>query len=148
MWWNHYSWSSDYWPMPWMFFGPIMMVLFMAVCVAILVLVFRGAGFHRHHALGGGMMSCREMGLGPSLERVAARGASDGDHAGINGSAAFDEYRAETLRRLELEQDQFQEFVEHLRLAKDKAEFDQFITARRAPPSPSAAGTAPPAPTG
>ena len=151
MWWNHYSWSSDYWPMPWMFFGPIMMIVFMAIGVAILVFVMRGAGIHRHRAagVGHGMMSCCETGLGPSLERVVAQDDRHGDHTRTNGSAAFDEYRAETLRRLEREQGEFREFVEHLRMAKDKAEFDQFITDRRAPPPvPGAAGTAPAAPTG
>ena len=45
-------------------------------------------------------------------------------------SSAFDEYRAETLRRLEQEQGEFQEFLDRLRKAKDKAEFDQFMTER------------------
>ncbi|MDJ1158244.1 DUF2852 domain-containing protein [Chelatococcus sp. SYSU_G07232] len=59
-----------------------------------------------------------------------------------SGNRAFDEYRAETLRRLEEEQREFQEFLERLRFAKDKTEFDQFMAERRnrsqgpeAPPS-------------
>ncbi len=47
------------------------------------------------------------------------------------GSPAFDEYRAEMLRRLEEEQREFCEFLAHLRMAKDKAEFDQFMAERR-----------------
>lgn len=47
------------------------------------------------------------------------------------GNAAFDEYRAETLRRLEDEQTAFQSFLERLRRAKDQAEFDQFMSDRR-----------------
>src|SRR5258707_6290044 len=43
---------------------------------------------------------------------------------------AFDEYRAETLRRLEDEQRDFFEFLNRLRHAKDKAEFDQFMAER------------------
>ena len=48
-----------------------------------------------------------------------------------SGNAAFDEYRDETLRRLEEEQAEFFEFLERLRHAKDKAEFDQFMAERR-----------------
>ena len=43
----------------------------------------------------------------------------------------FDEYRADTLRRLENEQREFQDFVDRLRFARDKAEFDQFMNERR-----------------
>ncbi|MEL6479341.1 MAG: DUF2852 domain-containing protein [Pseudomonadota bacterium] len=41
-------------------------------------------------------------------------------------NSAFEEYRAETLRRLEDEQGAFESFLERLRKAKDRAEFDQF----------------------
>jgi hypothetical protein len=44
-----------------------------------------------------------------------------------SGNTAFDSYKAETLRRLEEEQKAFEEFLERLREAKDKAEFDQFM---------------------
>ena len=47
------------------------------------------------------------------------------------GNTAFDEYREETLRRLEDEQNAFEGFLGRLRAAKDKAEFDQFMTERR-----------------
>ena len=48
-----------------------------------------------------------------------------------SGNWAFDEYRAETLRRLEEEQREFREFLDRLRHAKDKAEFDQFMAEMR-----------------
>lgn len=52
-------------------------------------------------------------------------------HAGPpSGNHAFDEYREETLRRLEDEQEAFHAFLEQLRHAKDKAEFDQFMADR------------------
>ena len=54
-----------------------------------------------------------------------------------SGNRAFDEYREETLRRLEEEQREFRDFLGRLRMAKDKAEFDQFMAERRAP-APSA----------
>jgi len=46
------------------------------------------------------------------------------------GNQAFDAYKAETLRRLEDEQDAFESFLQRLREAKDKAEFDQFMEDR------------------
>ncbi|KAB2942354.1 MAG: DUF2852 domain-containing protein [Hyphomicrobium sp.] len=52
-----------------------------------------------------------------------------------SGNAAFDEYREETIRRLEEEQREFREFLERLRKAKDKEEFDQFMADRRSRPA-------------
>lgn len=51
-----------------------------------------------------------------------------------SGNTAFDAYKADTLRRLEEEQEAFEAFLGRLREAKDKAEFDQFMDdrARRA----------------
>ena len=46
------------------------------------------------------------------------------------GNAAFDAYKADTLRRLQEEQDNFEAFLARLREAKDKAEFDQFMDER------------------
>ncbi len=48
-----------------------------------------------------------------------------------SGNRAFDDYRTETLRRLEEEEKEFREFLNRLRAAKDKAEFDQFMAERR-----------------
>lgn len=48
------------------------------------------------------------------------------------GNAAFDAYKADTLRRLEDEQHSFEAFLERLREAKDKSEFDQFMEERAA----------------
>ncbi len=56
-----------------------------------------------------------------------------------SGNSAFDEYRAETLRRLEDEQQEFFDFLDRLRQAKDKAEFDQFMADRRNNPKGPAA---------
>lgn len=54
-----------------------------------------------------------------------------------SGNHAFDEYRAETLRRLEEEQREFKQFLERLRFARDKTEFDQFMAERRGGSGPS-----------
>ncbi|MCV6597084.1 MAG: DUF2852 domain-containing protein [Mangrovicoccus sp.] len=47
-----------------------------------------------------------------------------------SGNSAFDAYKADTLRRLEEEQSNFQDFLKRLRDAKDKAEFDMFMEER------------------
>ena len=41
-------WWSDYWPMPWMFFGPIVMLIFVIVCMAMMLLMMRGGMMRRH----------------------------------------------------------------------------------------------------
>jgi hypothetical protein len=60
-----------------------------------------------------------------------------------SGNRAFDEYRAETLRRLEEEQKEFAAFLDRLRFAKDKAEFDQFMAERRNHPPAQPEGEPP-----
>lgn len=62
-----------------------------------------------------------------------------------SGNRAFDEYREETLRRLEEEQREFREFLDRLRKAKDKQEFDQFMAERRSRPPETPAGEISPA---
>ena len=62
-----------------------------------------------------------------------------------SGNRAFDDYRSETLQRLEEEQHEFKEFLQRLRFAKDREEFDQFMAERRNRP-PQSPETAPPAP--
>jgi hypothetical protein len=84
------------------------------------------------------------------MDRMRERGQSFGSGFGggfwsppSSGNKAFDDYRAETLRRLEEEQREFQDFLARLREAKDKAEFDQFMADRR-----GRGGNTPPAPQG
>ena len=62
-----------------------------------------------------------------------------------SGNRAFDDYRSETLQRLEEEQHEFKEFLQRLRFAKDREEFDQFMAERRDRP-PQSPDATPPAP--
>jgi hypothetical protein len=62
------------------------------------------------------------------VDRVRVRGNWWGRPS--SGNRAFDDYRAETLRRLEDEQREFKEFLKRLRVARDRAEFDQFMNER------------------
>jgi Protein of unknown function (DUF2852) len=73
------------------------------------------------------------------IERVRGRmdrfrGGSDWFAPSSSGNSAFDDYRSETLKRLEDEQREFKEFLGRLRFAKDRTEFDQFMAARRERP--------------
>ena len=66
-------------------------------------------------------------------ERWERKMQSWGGHPGLrpSGNRAFDEYRDEALRRLEEEVTEFRSFLERLRMAKDRAEFDEYMRERR-----------------
>lgn len=72
------------------------------------------------------MFSCRHR-----HDRSA--GFSGHSFTAPTGNAAFDAYRSETLKRLEEEHHEFLGFLQKLREAKDKAEFDQFMQSRSEP---------------
>ena len=65
---------------------------------------------------------------------VRSEAATHRPKASPSGNRAFDDYREETLRRLEEEQREFVEYLDRLRQARDKAEFDQFMAERRIRP--------------
>lgn len=78
--------------------------------------------------------------------RSAMRGpawqARRGFYAGSTGNAAFDEWKTAELARLEEERRrlqeasrEFSEFVENIRRAKDREEFDRFMNERRNRPA-------------
>ena len=73
--------------------------------------------------------------------RAARRGGGYGVMQ-TSGNAAFDDYRAETLKRLEEEQQEFTSFLNRLRQSKDRAEFEQFMAERRNKPLPDPSGSA------
>jgi hypothetical protein len=70
------------------------------------------------------------------MERMRERMEGRGYYAPSSGNRAFDDYRMETLRRLEEEQKEFKDFLERLRHAKDKEEFDAFMAQHRTRPTP------------
>jgi hypothetical protein len=84
------------------------------------------------------------------MDRVRARmdrvSRSDWFAPPSSGNRAFDEYRSETLKRLEEEQREFKDFLARLRFAKDRAEFDQFMAERRRPPFEPDSQAEPPPP--
>ncbi|AZV77842.1 DUF2852 domain-containing protein [Parasedimentitalea marina] len=63
--------------------------------------------------------------------RTRSRGKAWSRHSmSSTGNSAFDAYKHDTLRRLEQEQSDFESFLQRLRDAKDKAEFDDFMDDR------------------
>jgi hypothetical protein len=76
-------------------------------------------------------------------ERAQRRGGRSGGLS-ETGNRAFDEYRADALRKLEEEADEFRAFLERLRMARDRAQFDEYMKERRNSPPPSGAPEAPP----
>jgi Protein of unknown function (DUF2852) len=96
------------------------------------------------YLVGSGRMTCWAHGGGQRWQRrmermqermewmqaAAERWGGGRRYPRTSGNRVFDEYRAETIRRLEEEQREFMQFLDRLRHAKDKAEFDQFMTER------------------
>ncbi len=136
-------------PKPWLIAAMVLaFILFWPIGLAILFFAIgsgrlggrwaRGQGF-----AGGGPANAGGCGWQGSGSQGWRR--DEASPAGSSsGNAAFDEYRMDTLRRLEEEQRDFAAFLERLRFAKDKAEFDQFMADRRRRPAEPPAQDVPP----
>jgi len=69
--------------------------------------------------------------IGRGSPASGSRFSSRGSCAPSSGNQAFDNYRSEALSRLEEEQREFHAYLERLRKARNKAEFDVFMAERR-----------------
>jgi hypothetical protein len=105
-----------------------------------------GCGSHGRHGHWQHKMERMQRKMDWMRERMGGAGPSAGfwGQAPSSGNHAFDEYRNETLKRLEEEQREFREFLERLRFAKDKTEFDAFMTERHDRPAQEPRSEAPP----
>lgn len=105
----------------------------------LVAIVIATAGFGRH---GGFRRARKARGWGRDgagcREDVAEPFAPEAPKS--SGNAAFDAYRAEVLKRLEEEQKTFVSFLDRLRDAKDKSEFDAFMNERSRPSATVAEG--------
>jgi len=79
----------------------------------------------------GRLGSHRGRWCGGRMSRTGERWARPYWHS-HSGNTAFDEYRDQTLQRLEEEQLEFRDFLKQLRMAKDRTEFDRFMASRAA----------------
>lgn len=94
-----------------------------------------------------GRMGCGRKGMRNNWQqRVAGKFERKMEKFGMTakayqptGNRAFDEYREETLRRLEEEADEFRSFLDKLRMAKDKSEFEDFMAERKNRPQTGSA---------
>jgi hypothetical protein len=113
---------------------PLVMI---GLCALIMVLMMRGMHGGDRGVLSGGKFGCCGFGFGSSDERSDRLPSQNSwRQQPTSGNRSFDEYRADTLRRLEQELRDFQEFLTRLRMAKDKAEFDEFMAEHRTDRAP------------
>jgi len=138
--------KMDHWGMPaWIAAMVLGFVIFWPIGLAIL-----------GYLIWSGRMGCgRHGGRDRWKQRVAGKWEDKMKRWGMTakayeptGNRAFDQYREETLRRLEEEAGEFQAFLDKLRMAKDKVEFEQFMTERRNRPPQSNGPSGATGPTG
>ena len=100
------------------------------VGLGLLAFMLMTGRFSRHaYAQGETQMFCRKSN---------ARSAYT-THFRSSGNSAFDSYKTDMLKRLEDEQQAFESFLQRLREAKDKQEFDRFMDERAAKAAEAAA---------
>jgi hypothetical protein len=133
---------DDYGRPAWIVVMVLGFILFWPIGLAILAyLLWSGRmGCGRH-----GEMSRWQRRMTDKWDRKMERWGREARGFASSGNRAFDEYREQTLRRLEEEQREFREFLDRLRKAKDKQEFDEFMGERRARPPEKPKDTANPA---
>lgn len=122
----------DYWGWPaWVFVMVAGFIIFWPIGLAVL-----------GYMIWSGRMGCgRTGGRGRWQRRMAEKWERKMSAFGMQakayeptGNRAFDEYRQETLRRLEEEAREFSYFLDRLRMAKDRQEFEDFMSSRKNPP--------------
>lgn len=132
----------DDWGQPaWIAVMVLAFVLFWPIGLAILAyLIWSGRMSCGWHGRSGRWQSR----FADGVERVKSRVEDEMRGYSSSGNRAFDDYRTATLKRLEDEEREFHAFLSKLRQAKDKAEFDQFMSERRERPQSSGGDPTPP----
>ncbi len=126
--------------MPLMFLGFFLLTLFWLFWAVAWVVVWAIALlFWPVALLIAGWVLWRALMRGPRRS-VGAQAARNGRPAapsrkGAFRHGAFEEYRQETIARLEEERQNFREFLERRRRSRDKQEFDTFMAGRRGRPA-------------
>lgn len=114
----------DDWGLPaWITLMVVGFVLFWPIGLAVLA-----------YLIWSGRMGCgtkQKFGRWGRKMRESCTGEHHRSSYSSSGNAAFDEYREATIKRLEDEEREFRDFLERLRLAKDRAEFDEFMKERK-----------------
>ncbi len=136
-------------PLPWLALGAVIGIAMFgmhgigSILLLLFAVGFLAKRFYRWQAMANGQpIPAWANGCGGRWSRKwEQRQANSTPYAAPSGNTAFDAYRAEMLRRLEQDHLDFQSFLDRLRQAKDKAEFDQFMAERdrqgHTPPNPN-----------
>src|SRR3569833_1905752 len=86
-----------------------------------------GCGYHGHDRWQHKMERMQRKMDWMRAKMGGGAGGAPWSHGPSSGNRALDQFRCFTPRRLEDEQREFRDFLDRLRMAKDKAEFDQFM---------------------
>jgi hypothetical protein len=112
-------------------------VLFWPLGLAMLAYILWGEMFGGSSEKAEAWMSKSKAWCQNSHSRHHGYGNGNGGWGRSSGNAAFDEYRAEQLRRLDEERkrldeeiQQFHDYMRNLRMARDREEFDRFMRER------------------
>lgn len=127
-------------PAPWMVIGAVIGVAMIGLhSIGHIVLLLLALGFAakwacRWHAASAGTNGAQAT-IWPSCAGLSGlwgrwRDERRSAEPPSSGNTAFDDYRREMLSRLERDHEDFKSFLDRLRRAKDKAEFDQFMAER------------------
>ncbi|MDX2307765.1 MAG: DUF2852 domain-containing protein [Hyphomicrobium sp.] len=83
----------------------------------------------------GQWLSAKFRGVREAAPRASNRSdcqpGADRSVTATTGHSAFDCYRADVLRQLDEDAQAFSEFLDQLRFARDRAEFDAFLAERK-----------------
>jgi Protein of unknown function (DUF2852) len=126
----------DEWGLPaWIALMVFAFIVFWPLGLAVLAFLIwsgrMGCGMHGGYGRFENKMSRLQEKMDRMRGRMEQRGGEWWRSTPSSGNRAFDEYKEQTMQRLEEEQREFREFLERLRFSKDRAEFDQFMADRR-----------------
>lgn len=124
--------GSNAMPVPVQVLSTLLFAAFALVVTIVALNVFWPAGFALAVILGwrGGFAPGSGQSIDPAALAEAVKTLSPEAKQRQSGNASFDRYKTEMLDRLEEEQENFEDFLDRLRAAKDSTEFDQFMDDR------------------
>ena len=119
-------------PVPVQIISTVFFAIFALVVTIVALNVFWPAGVALAVILGwrGGFAPGSGQGFDKDALAEAVKTLSPEAQQRQSGNASFDRYKTEMLDRLEEEQENFEDFLDRLRAAKDEIEFDQFMDDR------------------
>ena len=109
----------------------------LALPLGYVILTYLRGGRGPARLLGAAVAPGTWLSLGAGVLGRTRQVALRGFRGTASGNQAFEDYRADMLRRLDDENREFRAFTQRLSRARDKAEFDEFMAERQsASPTP------------